>query len=241
MKKIITMICLVMMATCLMKGQDVSEEIGTKTEYINEVQSGKASLFLNAQTWATSNTTDRKVTIEASDKEAGTIILKVSEQLPRTSGINTYSIIKVQMNVRIDCRDNKYRVSFYNFTSTVQPDNTVESEFLSTKNLQNQIKELEMVTRLSEKDFGKEMYWGLEKMISAREKYKSQNERYKEQIGTFDSSTKKGQKEIQYRKDWISENDEYVNYLNYILKGFGGGVTNVYNSLSKAMNVSDDC
>lgn len=86
------------------------------------------------------------------------------------------------MNVKIDCRENKYRIIFSNFTSSVQPDRNVETEYLPTSSLESMIEELEMITKLSEYDFKKETSWGYDNIISVREntlaKIKSTKKRY---------------------------------------------------------------
>lgn len=239
MKKYILAIGLFLIGSHI-SAQDISSEIGSETEFVTEVSSSKNSLFLNAQTWASGNSTERGVEIETVDKETGTVILKVSTKLPRKEGINSYSIIYVQMNVKIDCRDNKYRVTFSNFTSSVSADRSIEQNYLSTSSLQEMIKELKLVTRLAETRFDKEVFWGLEKILEAKEYYQKQNVDYREAIASFDATSKKGKKEIKWRESWIEENDGYINYLSYILHGFGNTVREIHQSLSKSMNVSDD-
>lgn len=234
------MLCLIALITGNSFAQNTYSEIGTKTEYITEVKGSKDYLFLNAQQWASTNTTEWDSSIDTSDKESGTTILKVSSYLSKKNGVNSYSKIRVNMNVKIDCRENRYRIIFSNFTSSVQPDRNVETEYLSTSSLENMIEELEMIAKLSEYDFKKETSWGYDNIIRVREKYISQNKEYKEKILTFDSNSKKGKKEIKYREKWIKENEIIISYLDYILKGFGDKVTEINSSINKVMNVSDD-
>lgn len=240
MKRLLFGIYLLAMPISNSFAQETYSEIGTQTEYITEVKSQKTSLFLNAQTWANTNTTERGVNIETTDKESGTLILKVTSKLPTESGINSYTIIKVQMNVKIDCRDNKYRIRYSNFTSTVQPDRTINTEYLSTSSLEKMINELEVVEKLASTSFDNEIFWGYDKIISAINKYSDENKNYENEIASFDAESKKGKKEIKWRNSWIADNNSYINYLKYILKGFGTTIKNVQESLSTAMNVSDD-
>lgn len=240
MKKKLAMLCLIALITGNSFAQNTYSEIGVKTEYITEVKGSKDYLFLNAQQWASTNTTEWNSSIDTSDKKSGTTILKVSSYLSSQNGVNNYSKIRVNMNVKIDCRENKYRIIFSNFTSNVRPDRNVSTEYLSTSSLESMIEELEMITKLSEYDFDKETSWSYDNIIKVREKYILQNKEYKEEILTFDSNSRKGKKEIKYRDECIKENEIIISYLDYILKGFGDKVTEINNSISKVMNVSDD-
>lgn len=240
MKRILATLCLIALITGKSLAQNTYSEIGVKTEYITEIKGSKDYLFLNAQQWVSTNTTEWNSSTDTSDKESGTTILKVSSYLSKKNGVNSYSKIKVSMNVKIDCRENKYRITFSNFTSSVQPDRNVETEYLSTSSLESMIEELEMITKLSEYDFKKETSWDYDNIIRVREKYIRQNKEYKEEILTFDRNSKKGKKEIKYRDKWIKENEIIISYLDYILKGFGDKITEINSSISKVMNVSDD-
>lgn len=239
MKKFLLGLCLLALSTGIAVAQSSYSELSVQTEYITEVKSSRDALFINAQTWANANTTERNVSVETSDKGTGTLILKVSSKLPRKEGINDYSVINVQMNVKIDCRDGKYRVTYSNFTSTVQPDRTIDVQYLGTSSLQSMIEELEAVEKLAT-GFGKEVYWGYDKIVAAKHKYLEQNKRYKDEIAALDANSKKGKKEIKWNNRWIEENNVYINYLDYILKGFESAITDFQTSISKAMNVSDD-
>lgn len=233
------MLCLIALITGNAVAQIKYSELNVDTEYITEVNNSKNSLFLNAQTWANANTKEREVSVETSDKETGTLILKTSSKLPSKKGINSYSIIKVQMNVKIDCRDNKYRITYSNFTSTVQPDRTIDVNYLGTSSLEEMIKELETIKWLAS-DLSKEVFWSYDQIVATRQKYLERNQKYKDEIATLDANSRKGKKEIKLKNKWIADNEMYINYLEYILKGFELAITNLQKSIGESMNVSDD-
>lgn len=74
--KTLLMLCLIALITGNSFAQNTYSEIGAKTEYITEVKGSKDYLFLNAQQWASTNTTEWDSSIDTSDKESGTTILK---------------------------------------------------------------------------------------------------------------------------------------------------------------------
>ena len=239
MKKLIFELCLFALSTGSIIAQYAYSELNVKTEYITDVQNSRDALFINAQTWANANTTKRITSIETSDKGTGTLILKTSSQLPSTKGINYYSKINVQMNVKIDCRDNKYRISYSNFTSTVQSDETIDFQYLGISSLREMQKELETPIRLATDDFGKEVYWGYDQIIAVKQKYLEQNQKFKNEITTFEASCKKKKKEINLNNKRIAKNEMYINYLDYILRGFEHTITDLQKSIDKAMNICD--
>ena len=220
--------------------QNIPDYIGVEDEYITNVESSKGSLFIKAMAWASINDPNRIVKVKTDDKESGTIIVTITKILPKMDSICIYSEVIVQMNAKIDCRDNKYRISFSNFTANVSADRSVNTDYLTTSQLDLMIKELEMIARLSETRFNEKTLWGFDGIVSSIQHYEGVIENYKAEISDFDNSTKKGKKEISKREKWISANQEYLSYFDYILKGFGNTVTDAVKSLSKSMNTTDD-
>ena len=100
-------------------------------------------------------------------------------------------------------------------------------------------KELETPIRLATDDFGKEVYWGYDQIIAVKQKYLEQNQKFKNEITTFEASCKKRKKEINLNNKRIAKNEMYINYLDYILRGFEHTITDLQKSIDKAMNICD--
>ncbi len=220
--------------------QNISEYIGVEDEYIGNVESSKSSLYIKAMAWASSNDPDRIVKVETGDKESGTIIVTITKRLPKKESICVYSEVIAQMNAKIDCRENKYRIVFSNFTANVSADRSINTDYLGTSELEKMIKELEMIARVSETRFNEKSLWGFDGIVKSRQHYEDVIRSFKAEITDFDNSTKKGKKEIGKREKWISANQEYLLYFDYILKEFGNAITDAVKSLSKSMTTTDD-
>lgn len=234
------LLCIMVLISIVSNAQNTSEYIGVEDEYIVNVESSKSSLYIKAMAWVSSNDPDRIIKVETGDKECGTIIVTITKRLPKKDSVCVYSEVIVQMNAKIDCRDNKYRIGFSNFTANVSADKSVNTDYLTASQLELMIKELEMIARLSETRFNEKTIWGFDGIVSSIQHYEGIIENYKAEISDSDTSTKKGRKEISKREKWISVNQEYLSYFDYILKGFGNAVSDAVKSLSKSMNTTDD-
>lgn len=240
-RTLLTLISIAFTVISIAQTKDYSEVIGAKTESITEVNSTKNSLWANTQTWANSVSTEYFKKVETADKENGTMILKVESYLP--SGVyrvNEFSKIKVMMNIKIDCRDNKYRAIFSNFTSIIEPDRTVEVKNLTATQLTNMTNELERIVELSSRDFGKETIWSIDNIISAKNIYLQRNRDHKAAIEKQDGESKKGKKEVENMKSWIAGNNETIAFFDFILKGFGKKTDEIKKNINNSMNVSDN-
>jgi hypothetical protein len=238
MKRIL--FCLIIITSIVTNAQNISDVIGVENEYVSRVDGLKGSLYIKAMAWATSNNPDRYVTVETEDKESGTIIVSITNTLPKKDGVCIYSEVISKMNAKIDCRDNKYRIIFSNFTANVSADRSVNTDYLGTSELELMIKELEMVARISETRFNEKSLWGFDSIVSSKKHYEDIVKNFKEEMAQFDSSSKKGIKEISKREKWIIANQKYITYLDYILKGFGIVISDAVKSLDKYMTNTDD-
>lgn len=239
MKKLLFFICIFSISSYT-KGQDINKEIGSQTEFVETVQNSKSSLFLKAITWASTNTTEMDVKIKNSDKEIGTLLLTVTKRIPKKEGINEYSFIDVSMNVKIDCRDNKFRVMFSNFISKTLINTDADLRYLPSNTLQKMLKELEKVQWLGEMRFDNSLIWECEKIIEVKDLYENRNSRKRTDISQIDATTKKGEREIKKIRESIEENDKYIGHLTYILKSIGVTVKDVYYSIHKELITPDD-
>lgn len=238
MKKILLYV--MVLFSIVTNAQNIPDYIGVEDEYITNVESSKGSLFIKAMAWASINDPNRIVNVKTDDKESGTIIVTITKKLPKKDSVCVYSDVISEMNAKIDCRDNKYRISFSNFTANVLADRSVNTDYLTTSQLELMIKELEMIARLSETMFNEKTLWGFDGIVKSIQHYQDVIDNFKVEISNFDNSTKKGKKEISKREKWIFANQKYIKYLDYILNGFGGVVSDAVESLSKSMNTTDD-
>lgn len=242
MKKTFLMLFLIALITGVNAQNSISLEdlISVKTEEIFAVNATKASLWNNAITWANGISTDIEKSVDLEDKENGTIILKIASYLPNEDGINEFSKIKTMMNLKIDCKDNKYRLIFSNFTSSVEADRSKDVRYLPTSQLEKMVSELELVTDLSSYQFNSEVIWSFDNIIKAIDVYSERNKKHKSIIDSEDSNSRKGKKEISSRERYINENNKYINYLNFILKGFGLTINEVRKDINEMMQINDD-
>jgi hypothetical protein len=236
------MLCLVALITGSAYAQkDLSDVIGAKTEKITEVNSSRNSLWINAHTWANAVSTQFEKRIDTEDKESGTMILTIEANIPTEAGMNEYSKIKATMNLKIDCRENKYRSVFSNFTASISPDRNVNVDYLTEKQLDGMVQELNRVAQLSEKHFNQKMLWGIDDILSVKDNRIKQVNDYEQEITMLDAESKKGKKEINKRQVWIKLiNEREIAYLDCILTGFGKIVSTLQEDIDKNMNVSDD-
>ncbi|WP_316819256.1 DUF4468 domain-containing protein [Pedobacter nyackensis] len=240
-KSILTLLTISLSICAFAQENDYSGAIGTKTESVTESNNNKNSLWSSATAWANSVSTDYQKKILSEDKDNGTIILKVESYLPSgTAGINEYSKIKVIMNVKIDCRDKKYRTILSNFTSAIGIDRSVEVNNLPATQLESMMKELQCIKDLSVRDFKNEAAWNIDNILSAKNKYLARVKDDQEAISLQDVGSKSGAKEVKKRTAWIAANNETISFLDFILKGFGKKTDEINASLNKSMKISDD-
>lgn len=215
-------------------------EITVPTSYIDTVAATQNALYLNAQRWITSKSNKSSIELETEDKESGMVLARVESILPTKSEVNSYTIIKVQMNVKVDCRDNKYRVSFSDFTSTIQVDRSIDVRYMGVSSLEKMTTELEIVEEIARKIDTEKLYWTYDDIVNIKKQYINRNEDYAKEIAELESGPKKKKKDIKWRHEWIEENNQKIALLDYILNGFASVITETEKSLSNAMSIKDD-
>lgn len=242
MKKYVsTLLLTILYSIGFAQTSDYSNVIGSKTESIIEIDKNKNNLWLNAQSWANAVSTEYQKKIVSEDKDNGTMILTIETYFPGgTIGMNEYSKVKAIMNLKIDCREKKYRTMFSNFASAIGVDRTIETKFLSSTQLNTMIKELQRVEDLSVRDFQKETIWNIENILSAKSSCLSRIKEHQSVIDSQEKESKAGKKEITKRTAWIAANNETISFLDFILIGIGKKVNEINENITKSMKVSDN-
>lgn len=242
MKKIaLILLTLAFSSIAIAQTGEFSTIIGTETESITDIGKNKNNLWSNAQAWANSVSTEYQKKIVSEDKDNGTMILTVETYLPGgTAGMNEYSKVKAIMNLKIDCREKKYRTIFSNFASAIGVDRTVETKLLSSTQLNSMIKELQRVEDLSVRDFKKETIWGIENILSAKSSCFLRIKEHQSVIDSQDKESKSGKKEVNKRTAWIAANNETIAFLDFILLGIGKKVNEINENINKSMMISDN-
>lgn len=89
---------------------------------------GKASLFIAVNEWFATNYNSAKDVIQMADKEAG--IISGVGTFAYTFGKLSYSCYegKLQYNIKIEVKDNRYRVELTNFVHSNNPGNSADCE-----------------------------------------------------------------------------------------------------------------
>lgn len=220
---------------------DHSDIIKIKGETVTDIKSTKNALWQNAQTWSDALSTEYNKKVDTKDKENGTIILKIETYLQsNVVGMTEFSKIKVMMNLKIDCRDNKYRTIFSNFTSIIDLDRNANINNLDEYQLRKMVVELERIAYLSKQDFNEEVIWDIDKVLSAKNKYILSNKEHQSVISQQDEATKKGLKEVKIRNLWIEGNNQKIAFLDFILTGFAMKIDKIKAEINKSMGVKDD-
>lgn len=215
--------------------------IGVPTQYVSEQKATKNAFFINASTWANRIEPGKKISVEMEDKESGTLILKATCRLSsKVSGMNQYSNVDVSMNIKIDCRENKYRATYSNFAAKMSPDRTISAQYLSTSSLKAMIDELERIEDLATYDFKRQTSWSYDAIVDVRNKYLDKVNVYKAQAQQVDTTNRKGKKEVERLNKWAKDESKNIKYLDFILKSFGDVVTELNNSLSETMKTTDN-
>lgn len=127
-----------------------------KTEIIKEISGSKATIYSNACLWFTTTDGTIKKDVTFQDKESG--IIQGSIEFDISSG--NYIKAKEKCNLRIDCKDNKYRLTFTELNYSSRP-NVQDLDNMSSKSLELAIKENEAVVEISKKLFNNSTTWNV--------------------------------------------------------------------------------
>ena len=134
---------------------------GFKTEYINEVNVSKEVLYTRLLLWFSSSQNDVKKECTLQSKESGTLVGKIEFPLPVRFEVNDYLKETVRCNLKIDCRENKYRLTFTDAEYISKQNLQSNPKYMSTESIKIAKKQFEAVVDISKSLFNNSTTWQL--------------------------------------------------------------------------------
>ncbi|MCT4287347.1 hypothetical protein HZP25_11545 [Elizabethkingia anophelis] len=136
-------------------------------EYVKEDTLSKEQNYSNALAWASVNNKElRTKKITASDANIGMVSLDTRASLGEGVGVN-YGI---DLNIKIEVKDKKYKVSYLNPVFIVGVKNN-DYSLLSSKSLKVIKENLQAIQSLSIKKFDSKLEWNYEDVSKAKNDY----------------------------------------------------------------------
>lgn len=208
-------------------------------EKIVENNIPKSKIFVNAINWCTKNNVDLKKDIELKNEETGGIVCNTYSFLQKTNNSKTnYLSFSSKFNLKIDCRDKKYRLVLINPIVKVTPSD-VDMSSMSTKSLFLYQDELKAVLRISQEYFNELIEWDYQKVISIHQEKKLFVDETNRKIAELQTD-KKNKKEIKKLEYELEKFGLEVNVLSEIIQRMSTMIDYIYSDFDKSINTNDD-
>jgi len=220
--------------------QIASDSVFCNRIYINQSKMKQDALFIRALQWCTESNTLFIKNITTKDKESGTILGNILFSLPESYLINGYLKETIKANIKIDCRDNKYRISLSNFVYSSRPNMPGSPADLSTETLELAKSQFEIVSNLSKSQFNNDITWDIGKMPILYKYYNAKLIEYQSELSKLQQAEKKKKKDIEFDKYEVDENKKYVDFIGNIINGTNKQIELIKSDIDKKINISDD-
>ncbi len=229
MKRIVTMITLLIGLNLILSGQERSK--------IFENELPKASNLSNAVLWAAENTVRWKKTLNLKD-DSKVIIGTVFYFPPEKNELLKYLKFKLKYQSKIEVKDHRYKASLDHPVLKISAKG-VEMRYLSSKELEQYERTLETVIRIGEEHFTGLSEWDCEKIPSLITHKKQEIYGLKTEKENLSSKRKdrKRKKRIDYRLERIE--DELL-ILENLENKVEEHTLQFFSDLEKSMSKSED-
>lgn len=239
MKKIV-LFCVMLSYITFGYAQLASDSVFCNRVYIAQANGKQDVLFIRALQWATESNALLVKNLTTKDKESGTILGDIVFSLPESYLVNGYLKETIKANIKIECRDNKYRLSLSNFVYTSKPNLSGTPRDLSTGTLELAQKQFEMVTDLAKSQFDNSTTWDMEKMPILYKYYNDKLIEYQSEFSKLQQAEKKKKKDIEFDKYEVDKNKKYVDFIGNIINGTNKQVELIKSDINNKINILDD-
>lgn len=239
MKKIV-LFCVMLSYITFGYAQITSDSVFCNRIYITQSKMKQDALFIRALQWCTESNTLFIKNITTQDKESGTILGNILFSLPESYMVNGYLKETIKANIKIDCRDNKYRISLSNFTYSSKPNIPGSPTDLSTETLELAKSQFEIISNLSRSQFNNSITWNIEKMPVLYKYYNDKLIEYQSELSKLQQAEKKKKKDIELATYEVDEYKKYMDFIGNIINGTNKQVELIKSDIDKKINISDD-
>ncbi|MEA4821500.1 MAG: hypothetical protein VB122_04635 [Erysipelotrichales bacterium] len=195
--------------------------------------------FVNVVNWSVINTVDFEKEISQKNEKTASITININAILHKRDESATRFINYLsRFSLKIDCRDNRYRVIFQNPQINLKSD-VEDLSSLSTGSLERAIKEMEAVVRISENYFNELPYWDYNKVISIIEQKKIRKEEINKEIVSL-GKDRRNRREVRAANEEYNDLENELIVLNEAITRMEIFISTLFVDLESAVNFVDD-
>lgn len=212
-------------------------------EIIEEGNLSKKEYWINLKSWISSNYARYDRVVDMEDAEAGTLVLKTTTSIPVKSVLlyNNQGDFLLDFSVKIDCRDNKFRITVTDVCESFKVAKGIDYSLYSSESLTKISSELELIVHMSKEYFDGEAKWHIdENFCKVHDEIAETVNMFKNSLSELDQKNRNQKKEYNATKIALSMYERQYDLISDIYDLSNTSVNEFIDNLISKMNIKDD-